>query len=179
MLYKNAVVAVLDQQSQAQLVVENLQHAGFDMAMLSIVGKGKHNETDVVAYYILDDQMQYWGENGVFWRGAWGLLDGAGIFIIPGIGPLVAAGPIVGWIVEAIKGPPVVGGISAFGAGLYSVGIPKGRILHYEDSIKNGKFMLVVHGSPDQVTHAQRILSAACDCETELYIAAAPLSAVG
>jgi hypothetical protein len=179
MLYKNAVVAVLDQHTQTELVVENLQHAGFDMTMLSVVAKGKHSDEGVVAYYTLDDQMQYWGENGVFWRGVWGLLDRAGIFFIPGIGPLVAAGPIVGWIVEAIEEPPVVDGISAFGAGLYSVGIPKGRILHYENSIKNGRFVLVVDGSPDQVTHARTILSGACDCETELYIAGAPLIAVG
>jgi len=99
--------------------------------------------------------MKYWGKNGAFWGGIWGLLFGSAIFMIPGIGPLVAAGPVVAWIVAALEGAVVVGGLSALGAGLYSIGIPQNSILQYETSLKAGSFLLVVHGTPDVVTRAQ------------------------
>jgi hypothetical protein len=97
--------------------------------------------------------------------------------MIPGIGPVVAAGPVVAWIVGALEGAVVVGGASAIGAGLYSIGIPKKSILQYETSLKAGKFMLVIHGTPDEVTRAKTILSASGASETQLHLADAPVAA--
>lgn len=51
------------------------------------------------------------------------------IFLIPGLGPLVVAGPLVGWLGGALESAVVVGGLSALGAGLFSLGIPKNSIL--------------------------------------------------
>ena len=94
------------------------------------------------------------------------------------IGPLVAAGPIVAWIVAAVEGAAVVGGISALGAGLYSIGIPRKSVLQYETSLKAGKFMLVVHGTPDEVARSREILSACGASETELHTPHAVLAGV-
>jgi len=91
--------------------------------------------------------MKYWGKLGAFWGGLWGILFGAAFFWIPGIGPLVVAGPLVSAIVGALEGAVAVGGLSALGAGLYSIGIPKDSIIKYESSVKSDKFLLVVHGS--------------------------------
>ena len=52
----------------------------------------------------------------------------------------------------------VVGGVSALGAGLFSLGIPKDSILKYEASVKAGKFLLIAHGSAVEVQHARDIL---------------------
>ena len=41
------------------------------------------------------DRMKYWGKLGTFWGGLWGLLFGAAFFAIPGIGPVLVAGPLV------------------------------------------------------------------------------------
>jgi len=57
---------------------------------------GDHSEEDVVGYYNTGDRMRSWGKNGAFWGGIWGVLFGSAFFVIPGIGPLVAAGPLVG-----------------------------------------------------------------------------------
>jgi hypothetical protein len=57
-----------------------------------------------------------------------------------------------------LEGAIVVGGLSAIGAGLYSLGIPKDSILQYETAIKAGKFVLIAHGSMDEITHAKEIL---------------------
>ena len=78
---------------------------------------------------------------------------------IPGLGPLLVAGPLVSWIVGALEGAIVVGGLSAMGAGLYSLGIPKDSILRCETALKTDKFLLIVHGSMDETTHAKEILN--------------------
>jgi predicted alpha/beta-hydrolase family hydrolase len=98
--------------------------------------------------------------------------------MVPGIGPLVAAGPIVAWMVAALESAAVVGGLSAIGAGLYSIGIPQKSILQYETSLKAGKFMLVIHGTPDEVTRAKTILAAAGASETQLHLAELPVAAL-
>ena len=69
------------------------------------------------------------------------------------------AGPLVGWIVGALEGAVVVGGLSALGAGLYSVGIPKDSILQYETAVKSGKYIVIAHGSDGETTHAREIIS--------------------
>jgi hypothetical protein len=102
--------------------------------------------------------MKYWGKWGAFWGGLWGLLFGAAFFIVPGIGPVVAAGSIVTWIIAALEGSIVVGGLSALGAGLYSLGIPKNSVVQYETSIKAGKFVLVAHGTAEEAAKARDML---------------------
>jgi hypothetical protein len=88
-----------------------------------------------------------------------GLLFGSAFFFVPGVGPLVMAGPIVGWIVGALEGA-VVGGLSAIGAGLYSLGIPKDSILQYETALTTGKFVLIAHGSAMETAQGQKIIDA-------------------
>jgi hypothetical protein len=178
MLSKNSVIALFDQHTQAENAVKELQQAGFDMKSLSIVGKDYHTDEHVVGYYTTADRMQYWGKNGAFWGGIWGLLFGSALFVIPGIGPIVAAGPVIAWIVAALEGAVVVGGLSALGAGLYSIGIPKKSILQYETSLKAGKFMLVVHGTPEEMTRASAILKATGASECQQHMADAPVAAL-
>jgi len=52
----------------------------------------------------------------------------------------------------------VVGGLSALGAGLYGMGIPKDSILQYETAVKSGKYVLIAHGSDVETIHAREIL---------------------
>lgn len=178
MLSKNSLVAMFDKHTQAEDAVRDLQNAGFNMTALSIIGKGYHTEEDVVGYYTAGDRMKAWGANGAFWGGIWGLLFGSAFFLIPGIGPLVAAGPIVACIVAALEGAAVVGGLSAVGAGLFSIGVPKKSILKYETSLKAGQFMLVVHGSADEVTRAKEILATSGAADTQLHLFNAPVLAM-
>jgi hypothetical protein len=128
------------------------------MKKLSIVGRDYHTEENVVGYYNTGDRMQAWGKVGAFWGGMWGFFLGSAFFSIPGLGPILVAGPLVSWIVGALEGAIVMGGLSAVGASLYSLGIPNDSIVQYEMALKNDKFVLIVHGSIDDTTHAQAIL---------------------
>ena len=154
----NSVVAVYNTHSQAEAAIKELQEAGVDMKSLSIAGKDTHTDEHVVGYYNTGDRMKRWGKMGAYWGGFWGLLFGAGMFAIPGIGPILVAGPLVAWIVAGLEGAAVVGGVSAIGAALFSIGVPKDSIIQYDVALKTDKFVLVVHGTPEAVDHAKEII---------------------
>lgn len=155
----NAVIAVYEAHSAADDAVKELQKAGFDMKKLSVVSKDYHTDEHVVGYYNAGDRMKYWGKWGAIWGGLWGLLFGAAFFWVPGIGPVLIGGPLVAWIVGALEGAVVIGGLSAIGAGLYSLGIPKNSIVQYETAIRAGKYLVVAHGTADEAAKAREILS--------------------
>ena len=155
----NSIVAVYPSHTAAEAAIKELQQSGFDMKKLSIVGRDYHTDEQVVGYYNVGDRMKHWGKIGAFWGWIWGLLFGSAFFMIPGLGPLLVAGPLVAWIVGALEGAVVVGGLSALGAGLVSLGIPKDSVLQYETALKTDKFVLVAHGSAAEVVHAKDILA--------------------
>ena len=158
MTQQDAVVAIYDTHVGAEEAVKKLHGEGIDMRSLSIIGKDTHTDEHAVGYYNTGDRMKHWGKTGAFWGGFWGLLFGSAFFAIPGIGPVLAAGPVVAWIVGALEGAAVVGGMSAIGAGLYSIGIPKDSIVQYETAIKTDKFVVMVHGSASEVDKAREVL---------------------
>jgi uncharacterized membrane protein len=155
----NSVVAIYDTHEQAERAIKELQEAGVDMKSLSIAGKDTHTDEHVVGYYNTGDRMKRWGKIGAFWGGFWGLLFGSGMFLIPGLGPILIAGPLVAWIIAGLEGAVVVGGVSALGAGLVSIGIPKDSVLKYEVALKTDKYLLVVHGTEDAVDKAKKIIA--------------------
>ena len=155
----NAVVAIYTSHPEAEAAVKELQRSGFDMEKLSIVGRDQHTEEHVVGYYTTGDRMRYWGKQGAFWGGLWALLFGSAFFWIPGLGPLLVAGPLVTLIVGTLQGAVMVGGLTAIGAGLYSLGIPKDSVLRYETALKTGKFVLIVHGTQEETVSAREIIS--------------------
>jgi len=158
MSQKGTVAAVYGTHTDAEAAVRELQKAGFDMKKLSIVGKEYRTEEHVVGYYNTGDRMRYWGKMGAFWGGLWGLLFGSAFFWIPVIGPVLVAGPLASAIIGALEGAVVVGGLSALGAGLYSIGIPNDSILKYETALKSDKYLLVAHGTAEEVAAAKEIL---------------------
>jgi hypothetical protein len=155
---EDSVVAIYRQHTDADLAVKELQRGGVDMHKLSIVGKGYHTDEQAVGYYNAGDRMKYWGKTGAFWGGFWGLLFGSAFFMIPGIGPVLAAGPVVAWIVGGLESAIEVGALSALGAGLYSIGIPKDSIVKYETALKTDQFLVIAHGTAAEVAKAKDII---------------------
>ena len=166
---KNSVVAIFESHDQAENAIRGLQKNGFDMKKLSIVGRDFHTDEHVVGYYNTGDRMLYWGKQGAFWGGLWGMLFGSAFFLVPGVGPLLVAGPLVIWMVGVLEGAAVVGGLSALGAALASIGIPNDSILQYEASVKAGKFLLILHATPEEVERAKDRLDETQAAETTIH----------
>jgi hypothetical protein len=158
-MMNNSIVALYPSHTAAEAAIKALEHAGFDMKKLSIVGRDYHTDEHVVGYYNIGDRVRVWGKTGLFWGGVWGILFGSAFFWIPGVGPLLVGGPLVGWIVGALEGAVAVGGLSAIGAGLYSLGIPKDSILRYDTALKIGTYVLIATGSAEDAAYARKILS--------------------
>lgn len=173
MAENNSMVAIYNTHTEAEEGIKTLQKAGFDMKRLSIIGKDYHSEDRVVGYYNAGDRMKAWGKMGAFWGGLWGYLFGAAVFLIPGIGPIAMAGPIVSAIVGALEGAVVVGGLSALGAGLYSIGIPKNSVVQYETALKADKFLLIAHGTQEEVNKAKDIVKTTGATEAATHTAQA------
>ena len=153
-----ATVAVCKTHQEAEEVVKNLNEAGFDMKKLSIVGKDYHEEDKIVGFYNTGNIAANWGKAGAFWGGIWGLIFGAGFFLVPGIGPVVLAGPIISSLVGGLEGAVIIGGLSAFGGALYGLGIPKDSVLKYERELKADKFLVIASGSEEEIKKASDIM---------------------
>ena len=121
--------------------------------------------------------MKSWGERGAFWGALWGTLFGSAFFVLPGLGPVLMAGPLVAVIVSALEGAAVVGGISALGGALASIGIPKDSIVIYEAELKIGKFLVIVHGTHDEVERAKHHLDSTTSTITTLHAVPVTVSA--
>jgi uncharacterized membrane protein len=154
----NNVVAVYGTHLEAEKALHAFQNSGFDMKKLSIVGKDYHSEEHVIGFYNAGDRMKFWGKRGAFWGG---------------FGHIMVLGPLAGWIVGALGEAAVVGGLSALGAGLYSIGIPKDSVLRYETALKADQFVVFAHGTVDEVTAAKRVLEKTNPISLDEYVASA------
>ena len=156
----DSVVAVYENHDEAERAIRKLHSGGIDMKTLSIAARNPEVTEHVTGYYTAGDRMLHWGKLGAFWGALWGILLDSALFAIPGLGPVLLAGPMVSWIVAVLEGAVVVGGLSALGAGLVSIGIPKHSVIQYETAIQSNQFLLIVHGTRGEVRRAKEIISA-------------------
>jgi hypothetical protein len=165
----NAVVAVFDDHTAAEAAIKKLTDSGVAMRHLSVVGKGYHTEEHVTGFYNTGDRVMFWGKRGAFWGGLWGLFFGGLFLTVPVIGQVVVLGYIAATIFSAIESAVIVGGLSAIGAALYSIGVPKDSVLNYETAIKADGFLVMAHGTPDEVSGAKAILGTSNPTSLEMH----------
>jgi hypothetical protein len=149
---------VFNTHAEAEEAIQLLSRSGVDVKTLSLVGKGYHSEEHPIGFYTAGDRIRSWGGTGAFWGGIWGLLLAPAVFVLPGFGLVAMAGPFVAALVGALEGAVVVGGVSALGAALAQVGVPKDQAIKYETAIKMDKYVLMVHGDTEQTQKARDIL---------------------
>jgi len=155
---QNSCAALYRTHEQAEEAVRVLQNAAFDIKKVSIVGQGYYREGHPIGFYNTGDRVRFWGAQGAFWGGVWGLLFGAALFWIPGLGPVVMGGPLVAALVAALEGAVAVDGLSTLGAALYSIGIPKDSVIRYEAALKSDQYLIIVHGDQQEVERAHGVL---------------------
>jgi hypothetical protein len=154
----NSVVAVFDDHGAAETAVKKLSAAGFEMKNLSVVGKGYHTEEKVVGFYNAGDRIKFWGVRGAFWGGLWGLFVGGLFVTVPVVGQVVVLGYLATMAIGALETAAVIGGLSALGAALYGIGVPKDSVIQYEAALKAEGFMVVAHGTAQEMARAKTIL---------------------
>ena len=154
----DTVVAVFSNHEAAEGAVKELAGSGFEIRNLSVVGKGYHTDEKVVGFYNIGDRVKFWGVRGAFWGGFWGLFFGGLFMTIPVIGHVIVLGYLATMAISAVESAVMVGGLSALGAALYSIGVPKDSVLQYETAVKSDSFLVMAHGSAAEIARAKAIL---------------------
>jgi len=185
---ENAVIAVFTSHRAAETAVKQLAAAGFEITSLSVIGKGYHTEEKVVGFFNAGDRIKFWGTRGALWGGLWGLFVGGLFLVVPVVGPVVVLGYLATTVLAAVESAVVVGGLSAIGAALYGIGIPTDSVIRYEADVKADGFLVVAHGSAEEIARAKAILAAATPARLEVHagvktaeppVAAQPVAVAG
>ncbi len=138
-----AVICLLGTSDQAERVINELRAVGFEGDDISILLPDKQATQDFA-----EDQDTKAPEGAVTGAGAGGLLGGSlgwlagiGALAIPGVGPFIAAGPIIAILSGAVVGA-AMGGLTG---GLIGMGISEDEAKQYEGKIKGGNILISVH----------------------------------
>lgn len=157
---KKVVMCIVQEQSQAEPIVAQLQAAGFSSNDVSVLFPDKKGTKDFAHEQNTkapEGAVAGVGTGGVL-GGALGLLLGIGALAIPGLGPFIAAGPIMATMSGMAAGA-AVGGIAG---GLIGMGIPEIEAKRYEGKIKGGNILISVHAeTSDEVKRAEELFRAA------------------
>lgn len=147
---KHLKVAVYDSHQEAAKAIKKLEESKFPMKKLSLLGKTSIEEKEHPENKGVNTSIMVGVGTGVLA----GVLTGLGVFAIPGFGFLYGAGAIVG----AIGGLDI--GILAGGSAalLASIGVSDDEIETYEEQLRKGKFVIILHGSLEELEQAKDIL---------------------
>jgi hypothetical protein len=156
---KTQVFCIAKNVSQAERTVEGLQAAGFPTAEISVLlpdTGGKHDIAHVKATKAPEGATTG-GVTGGVAGGVLGLLAGIGALAIPGVGPLIAAGPIM----AALSGAAIGGATGGLVGGLIGLGIPEIEAKRYEEKLRSGNYLIAVHvHNDDEEKRAKDIFKA-------------------
>ena len=177
MTNNDAIVAVFHDHSSAEAAVRRLAESGLEITHFSIIGKGYHTEEKVTGFYNTGDRVRFWGRNGAMWGGLWGLFFGGILMTVPVIGPVVVLGHLAAMVFAAAEGAVVVGGLSALGAAIVSIGIPKNSVLDYEQALHADGFLIVASGPRAEMARARTILETMAPSRLDLHSDVSPVAA--
>jgi hypothetical protein len=163
--YTDHTVAVYKTHYQAEEALKELNKSGYDLRKLSIIGQNYETKESPIGFINAGDRMLSWGKFGAFWGTIWGLLFGSGMLLVPGIGYVFFAG----WIVAAIEGALVGGGLAALGGALASIGIPRDSAVRYESELKSGSYLLLAHGNDADAKSARDVLANTSPTSVDIY----------
>jgi hypothetical protein len=155
-----AAFAIFANRAAAEKAVDQLNAAGFSHQDVSVLMSDKKGSKDFATEKNTkapEGTAMGVGVGGVL-GGTLGLLAGIGALAIPGVGPLIAAGPIMG----ALAGLGVGGAVGGLVGALVGMGIPEYEAKRYEGRVKDGGILVSVHcDSSDEVSRAKDVLKQA------------------
>lgn len=147
---KHAVYCIAQTRNQAETIVDNLKTAGFRNTEISVLFGDKSGTRDFSHKQNtkMPEGVTTGGIAGMGVGAALGWLAGIGSLAIPGVGPFIAAGPIM----AALGGAAVVGAAGGLIGGLVGMGIPEYEAKLYDGKIQGGNSLISVHTeNSDQV----------------------------
>ncbi len=154
----HSIVAIYDQHSQAEQAVIVLQKAGFDMTTISIMGRHIEPEEHVVGFETPEERIVQASGGGMLWGGLWGMLFSTLCVMVPGVGPFLMVGPVVGLFLGTISGAAIGGAASLISSSLSEIGLSKESVVKYELALKEGKYLLLINGPAALIERGRELL---------------------
>jgi hypothetical protein len=133
---QNVAVAVFNTSAEAEGAFAVLRNTGFGMDKLSIAKRSGPNQ---------DGRHE----------------RGCAIFAVPDLGEISVLGPLGTWLISVLENAAIFGELTAFGAGLYAIGVSKTMAMQYEDELRANKCLVIAHGSIHDVARAKEVLARA------------------
>jgi hypothetical protein len=155
-----AVFGLVDTESQAERIVDNLKLAGFRNNDISVLFPDKGGTRDFAHEKATKapEGAAAGAGTGTVVGGVLGWLVGIGSLAIPGVGPFIAAGPIM----AALAGAGVGAAVGGLSGALIGLGIPEYEAKQYEGKIRQGNILISVHSEDsDEVKRAKEIFERA------------------
>lgn len=155
--YKKAVFGICRSRAQAEVCVSKLQQAGFNTDDMSVLMSDQDSSRDLAVEKATKapEGVTAGASAGGVIGGALGLLAGIGALAVPGLGPFIAAGPIMGALAGLGVGS-AAGGLIGVLAGM---GVPEYEAKRYEGHVKEGGILVSVHcESAEMADRAKDIL---------------------
>jgi len=157
---KKSVFCIATSRTQAEQIVDQLKNANFSNNDISVLFPDKETNRDFA-----HEKNTKAPEGAVTGAGTGGLLGGAlgwlvgiGALAIPGVGPFIAAGPIM----AALGGAAIGAAAGGIAGGLIGLGIPELEAKRYEEKIKSGNILISVHANDsDEIKRAKEIFTKA------------------
>jgi hypothetical protein len=157
---KKSVFCIATSRSQADQIVEHLKTASFSNNDVSVLFPDKGTTRDFAheKNTKAPEGAVAGASTGGVVGGALGWIAGIGALAIPGIGPFIAAGPII----AALSGAAVGAAVGGIAGGLIGLGIPELEAKRYEGKIKDGNILISVHAeNSDEINRAKAIFKEA------------------
>ncbi len=157
---KTSVFCLATSRDQADRIVDQLKNASFSNNDISVLFPDKGTTRDFAHEKNTkapEGAVAGAGTGGVI-GGALGWIAGIGALAIPGVGPFIAAGPII----AALSGVAIGATVGGIAGGLIGLGIPEFEAKRYEGKVKAGNLLLSVHTeSSEEITRARDIFTKA------------------
>jgi hypothetical protein len=153
---KSSVICIAKSETHAVNIVNQLRDAGFSGNDISVLLPDKSGTRDFAheQHTKAPEGAATGGVTGGVVGGALGWLAGIGALAIPGVGPFIAAGPIM----AALGGAAVGGAVGGITGALIGLGIPEYEAKRYEGKVKNGNVLISVHTEDrDEISRAKEI----------------------
>jgi len=153
-----SVFCIVDTADQASQVVDRLKDAGFTSSDVSVLMPDKSGTRDFAHEHNTKapEGAATGATAGLALGGGLGWLAGIGALAIPGVGPLIAAGPIM----AALSGAAIGGTLGGFSGALVGMGIPEFEAKQYEGKIRGGNALISVHSdNSDETSRAKEIFT--------------------
>ena len=148
------IIGVYDDVEAAQAAVTRLADSGFPMGRVSIIGQNLMSTTQLNGFVTTGDVAKTGATVGAWVGGLFGLLAGAAVLFVPGVGPLVVLGPLASGVVGAAEGAAWTGIAGAIVGHFVS----KKHIPKFTQHVQAGKFLVVVQGDRGELERARQLL---------------------